>query len=400
MKKFLFLSLLMSIFSIEALPRVPVSQVARSNNGFGLAFYSTWIQNQGRNNFVFSPLGISSSMAMAYLGTNEETQKQIAEFLFYPLTPNYLGESFKRINGDLSTDKALGLAISMWVQQGLNIDPDFKDRAENYFEGRVKEGDFEIRTDSTRNEINTWVAQYTSKKIPFLLNVSDIPRAARIVLVGTVTLQAQWEVPFNTKDTTNEDFFITQTNQRGVSMMSAQGEYAYFETDEVKVVEIPYAQTPDQLTRLGFWIVLPKAVEGLKAVEEGLSIEKFNEWRIRAARKIVSLKIPRFRINQVVNPKEVLEKMGLKDVFVSGADFSKMTEKPVFITKIIQKTFFMINEKGTDAKTFVPLAPARPLENLTEEDGIQEFIANRPFMFFVLDNNLGQLIFLGRFCQP
>lgn len=394
------LGFLLLIEGLEALPRVPVAQVARSNNGFALALYTELIKTQGRSNLIFSPYGLSASMALAYLGSKEETAKEIAEYLFYPLDPNYMGESFKRMDQDFLTDKGLGLAHSLWLQSGLNVKEEYLTRVNNYFPGRFHEVDFVLRSDTTRSEINAWVAERTGKKITSLLNIGDMPRATRMLLVSLVTLQAAWETPFNLRDTLSSYFFISPENQRSVSMMQLQGELPYYETEEVRVVEIPYQRLEGQLTRLGFWIVLPKGAGGLKQVEASLGIDKFNEWRTQATRKLLNLKVPRFRLFQIHSFKEPLEKMGLKLPFNANANFSTMSDSSqVFIHKIFQKASFVINEKGSDAPPKNTPAP-RPTEPLTNPEGIHDFVVDKPFLFFVLDNTLGQILFLGRIMQP
>lgn len=393
-----FFALCLIFFSsLFALPRVPVSQVTRLNNGFALALYTEIIKSQPRSNVLFAPYGISAAMAIAYLGAKEGTAKEIGDALFYPLDPNYMGESFKRIDQDFSTDKKLGMTHSLWVPSNLTIKEEYLERVNKYFADRFHQLDFDLKNDSSRNEINAWVAGKTAKKIPALLSVSDLPRSTRMLLLTSVTLQAPWESPFSLKDTVSESFYVAPDRPRPVSMMQAQGEYPFYETEEVRVLEIPFLQNEGEVTRLGFWIVLPRGSLDLKQVEEALSIDKFTEWRTQAVRKPIFLKLPRFRFNQIYNFKELLEKMGLKVSFTPEANFSNMTDSPqAMITKIFQKTTLLINERGVDA----PLKPLLKPPPLSSKEGIQDFIANRPFLFFILDDSLGQLLFLGRYMTP
>ncbi|MCB1113375.1 MAG: serpin family protein [Chlamydiia bacterium] len=397
MRKFLFLCCL-TITSLQALPRVPVYQVVRSNNGFGLAYFTYMARAKERNNFAFSPYGISASMAVAYLGSKEKTEKQIADILFYPLTPNFLGETFKRFNADFATDDALGNATAMWVEKNLPLKQEFISRAEQYYENHFFQGDFVLRVDTTRNEINKWVAKETNKTIPFFMGVSDMPRGLKMLLVATMTLNASWEEPFSPRLTKTENFFTDNIRQRKVPMMQKEGVFPFYETEDLKVLEIPYAQPEGQKTRLGFWMVLPKKVEGLKNLEKNLSITGFEDWRKNAVRKRVKVKIPRFRVIEVLRAEKYLEEMGLSLPFQEDADFSEMTEDTAFVGRIFQKTFFSIDERGTHSKKFVSTRPSFQTDLADEE--VKEFFVDHPFMFFVLDNSTGQLLFLGHIIQP
>lgn len=397
--RLLFFFVFLSLGSMEALPRVPVAQVVSNNNGFSLAAYTVLAKGKERSNFVFSPYGLSASMAIAYLGSKEATTGAIAETLFYPLTPKFLGETFKRLNSDLSTDEGIGLPIALWIQKGLPLEDEFRKNVDQYYEGRFFEGDFQISTDSTRNDINKWVAEKTKKEIPFFMGVSDMPRGLKMLLVSTVTLNANWEVPFNSRATKTENFFSQQSSQRAVPMMSIEGEYPYFEDAKVKVIELPYLQIEGQTTRLGFWIALPNRIDGLKALEENLSISQFEEWKKDAVRKKVKVKVPRFRINEILKGEEVLGKMGLTLPFGKDADFSAMTSSSVEIGRMFQKVFISIDERGTRARKFIP-SVAKPPETVQGNETAKEFTADHPFMFFVLDNTLGQILFAGHLFLP
>lgn len=41
--------------------------------------------------------------------------------------------------------------------------------------------------------------------------------------------------------------------------------------------------------------------------------------------------------------------MGLKSMFSQSADFSLISDEPVFISKILQKVFIEVDEKGSEA---------------------------------------------------
>lgn len=41
--------------------------------------------------------------------------------------------------------------------------------------------------------------------------------------------------------------------------------------------------------------------------------------------------------------------MGMVDAFTSHANFSKISEDPVFISKVVQKSLIEVNEQGSEA---------------------------------------------------
>lgn len=379
--------------SLEALPRVPVQQVVQYNNQFAFDLYKTLAKGQN-NSFIIASYAVSSAFAITYLGSAEDSQKELSTIFRYPLAPTYLGESFKRINQGLSSDKNLKLASSVWMDRSFDVSDGFRGLVNQYYEGQFFEADFSLRTDSARNEANTWVAQRTNKKIPTLLSVSDVSAATKLLVIATSYLQAPWMKPFNVRDTSSQPFFLNKENSRTVTMMKRVDDFPFYEDEEVKVLELPYSTENSEEARLSFFIVAPKEVDGLKKLEENLGMEIFGNWISQMSTQLVDAKVPRFRITQTYSLKEILEKMGLKKVFASGADFSRMaSSSSLWITKAVQKVYFSIDERGTDATTYKPPLPA-------SQQGPKDFSADRPFIYFVYDNNLNQIVFIGRCIQP
>lgn len=391
MKKWLIL--LGLVFSLEALPRVPVQQVVQYNNQFAFDLYRTIAKGQN-NSFVIASYSVSSAFAIAYLGSAEETQRELSSVFRYPLAPSYLGESFKRINQGLSSDKNLKLASSLWMDRSFDPLDSFRGLVNQYYEGQFFEADFILRTDSARNEANSWVAQRTNKKIPSMLSVSDVSAATKLLVVATSYLSAPWMKPFNIRDTSSQPFFTSKENSRTVTMMRRVDDFPFYEDENVKVLELPYSTENSEEARLSFFVVAPKEVDGLKKLEEGLGMEIFGNWISQMSTQLVDAKVPRFRFTQVYSLKEILDKMGLKKPFASGADFSRMSSNSgLWITKAVQKVYFSIDERGTDATTYKPPQP-------TSQQGPKDFSADRPFLYFVYDNNLNQIVFIGRCLQP
>ncbi|MFN4174726.1 MAG: serpin family protein, partial [Parachlamydiaceae bacterium] len=129
--------------SLNALPRVPVQQVVQYNNQFAFDLYRTIAKNQN-NSFVIASYSISCAFAITYLGSQGDTQRELATIFRYPLSPNYLGESFKRINQGLSSDKNLKLASSVWMDRSFDVLDSFKGLVNQYYEGLFFEDDFSL----------------------------------------------------------------------------------------------------------------------------------------------------------------------------------------------------------------------------------------------------------------
>lgn len=389
------LLLIACVFSLEGIARVPVQQVVSYNDQFALSLYKAVMKPQ--QSFVVAPYSLSSAFAIVYLGSAGETQREIATFFRFPLAPNYLAQSFQSINEGLSSDKNLKLASSLWIERTINVNDTFRTNVDQNFPNQFFEVDFLLRTDSARNDINSWGAKVTDKKIPSILNVSDVSNSTKMLVVATCSLSSPWQKPFNVRETKSEPFFYTKQNQRTVTMMRALNEFPYYEDEQVKIVELPYSQDQSQGARLSLFVVVPKEVDGLKRLEDDLGPETFSLWISDIQTRLVDVKIPRFRNTQVYSFKEIFDKMGFKGPFQSGADFSELTSSSgVYVSKVIQKVSFSIDERGTD--TSVPNTSQKQLAQNPE--GIKTVVADRPFLYFVFDNTINQIVLIGRCLQP
>jgi serpin B len=96
----------------------------------------------------------------------------------------------------------------------------------------------------------------------------------------------------------------------------------------------------------------------------------------------------------------VLSKLGAPDAFdESKADFSgiKTENDGLHISKVIHKAVVEVNEEGTEAAAATAVVMMTRCAVLTFP---QEFRCNRPFLFFIHDNKLQTVLFMGRYSKP
>ncbi len=79
----------------------------------------------------------------------------------------------------------------------------------------------------------------------------------------------------------------------------------------------------------------------------------------------------------------------------SKANFSRMTEKEMFVSKLLQKTLIDVDEFGVEAA-------ASTVSTLTSKSmkPILNIRFNRPFFFVVKDNVSGIILFMGKVHRP
>ena len=84
--------------------------------------------------------------------------------------------------------------------------------------------------------------------------------------------------------------------------------------------------------------------------------------------------------------------------FGNGADFSGMTkEEPLFISDVLHKATITVDEEGTEAAAATAVIMARSSIPINEPISL---VLDRPFMFSIMHNPTGTVLFMGRVVQP
>jgi len=119
----------------------------------------------------------------------------------------------------------------------------------------------------------------------------------------------------------------------------------------------------------------------------------------------VALRMPRFRDERRYSLTEVLKRLGMKLAFTNDADFSGMVEKPVVdgyalhIDYVVHKAFIELDEERTEAAAATAVGMVRTTAALTPEPVI-EFNADHPFIYCIMDDQTGVILFMGRMVSP
>lgn len=107
--------------------------------------------------------------------------------------------------------------------------------------------------------------------------------------------------------------------------------------------------------------------------------------------------IPRFKLEIKYELNSLLKFLGMTHVFnPAKADFSGMSpDKGLYLSKVIHKSYVDVNEEGTEAAaaTGDNIAVKRlPIRH--------QFLADHPFLFFIMHTPTSTVLFAGKFASP
>ncbi|MCY2925690.1 MAG: serpin family protein [Planctomycetota bacterium] len=391
--------------------RIPRPLVARANDTFALALYAQLARQKG--NLFFSPSSIHTALTMTYAGAANATAEQMYATLALwpnpkaaPGTPARSPEAdthgiyklfLEKLQPGPNAGYELTVANALWGQLGYPWNADFLKTTKDAYGAGLIETDFAGSAELARQAINDWVTKQTREKIKDLRKPGMIDPMPRLVLPNAIYFKGTWAEPFQKTATQDAPFHLAAGPDVQAPLMQRTSRFGYVERDGVQARSTPYKG--NELSRV---VLLPKAPDGLGALEKGLTAVKLDGFLGRLADREVDVYLPRFKATCEFSLADPLKAMGMVDAFdPQKADFSGMNGKrDLFISLVVHKAFVEVNEEGAEAAaaTAVNVMPTCMPETPSEPNPV--FRADHPFLFLIRHNATGAILFLGRLSDP
>lgn len=386
--------ILMTILGLLVLaamsPRsTPAAEPPIAPNAFACDLYHQLSAADG--NLFFSPLSISTALAMTWAGAGGRTAAEMAAVLHFtgPALPVHAAN--EAMLGSLATGESdswkLAIANRLWPARGLELRPAFLELTEKYYHARPQVLDFAGATEEARRAINRWAEDNTAGMIKELLQQGDLDSLVRLVLTNAIYFQADWASAFDAAQTGVGSFHPADGVVLQVPFMTQTGTFPYRRIDGVQVLQLPYAGSS-----LAFVAILPDEPDGLARVEAELDFARLDRWLKDLEEQELSVQLPRFDLTWRNELREPLQNLGMKLAFSGAADFSGMTSAGVSIDQVIHQARIKVTEQGTEAAAATAV--------ILRENMQMMFRADHPFLFLVRDTRTGDIVFMGRLSEP
>ncbi|HEV7926839.1 MAG TPA: serpin family protein [Verrucomicrobiae bacterium] len=360
-------------------------------NRLGFQLLAQCRQSLTNKNYFLSPAGLAFALSMVENGAQGETSRQILATLQVGSMPlAQLNEANRALLDHLTKldpKVKLEIANAIWIDKRASIKPDFLTVNRLAYDAEVANDDFQ--DPATVKKINTWVSARTHEKIPTIIEALN--PMERLILLDAIYFKGAWRAPFDPKLTHDLPFTLGDGQTTTHPRMSHTGSYAYDEQDGFQAVELPY-----EGNEISMFIFLPKG--GLDNFLKTFRAADFDASNQRMRFRKGTVELPRFKLENEYDLTKVLPPMGMNLAFTRSADFSAMSDEPLFIGFVKQKTYVDVNEQGTEAAAVTAIG-VRAMAMMHEPPPFQ-FVVDRPFFMAIRDRQTGLILFLGAVSDP
>jgi serpin B len=372
--------------------------IALQNNEFAFSLYQQ-VAAGNENNVFFSPFSISTALAMTYAGAAGSTADAMSSAMnfsangadFHSAYGNYLDQL------ELSADGHVDLRIAnrLWAERSYALHPTFLDINAAAYRSALQPMNFTTAAEQSREEINQWVAQKTDGRILDLIPQGVINPMTRLVLTNAIYFKGDWLHAFDEKDTQERKFYLKDSAAVDRDFMHRRGNIHYADNERFQLLRLPYKGEKQSMV-----LVLPKRNVALETVQADMNSTLINK-AFQTGQPEVILALPKFKLTIPLSLKDHLVALGMAPAFEEGANFSAMTpSNDLFISEVIHKAFIEIDEKGTEAAAATAVVMQQTSSSYGPPKSPKIFTADRPFLFYIVDNESQSILFMGRIMDP
>jgi serpin B len=350
-------------------------------------------KNTQNSNVLISPFSAYAALSMALNGAGGATREQMAKTL--GTTAANLEQLNKRNQDALiklsrSETVKLEVANALFADSSLNLKGNFLYICEHLYHAEALREPFS--NPATVKKINSWCDEKTHGKIKEIIDkLSD---DEKMVLLNAIYFKGDWQAKFEKEATSNDKFTAANGSSQTVKMMHHETtSLRYLKGASFQSVALPYKGEKQSL-----YIFLPDKDSNITAFQAQLNNENWNSWMKSFKSTDVFLSMPRFTINYSAQLNDVLSSMGMADAFDrEKADFSNLLEqkKRAWIGRVLQKTFMLLNEEGTEAAAVTAITFRAESARMRPEKPI-DFKVDRPFVIALVDQETDEILFLGK----
>ncbi|KOX79755.1 Ovalbumin-related protein Y [Melipona quadrifasciata] len=409
--------------------------------------------------FALSPFGMTSLLAMIFLGARGSTSDQMNEILgldnVATFNPHLI---FQNVTDTVSLARHQGIANAAFVRELFadkakvrKLLPFYKEQAQQFYEGLVAEVNFATISDLARRRTNLLIRKQTGGRIKDFVKSNTVPLRSPLAAISANVFQTDCNTSYaSATGRDGELYFAVSAAHRLRKLIPVPA--TVWRSNVLAGYEPSLDATASAIgsaDKLVSTIFLVPGQQGhaapgdtLDRLEQRLVKGAFQDgtWnkllKVLIPRPGLELQIPKFSHRSVVNATAALKRMGLDQLFSTQADFKGINGigNRLFLSDVLQMNLFSTcgDENIASGRHHVEIYPAsaslrnsrrveeqtfrrirRTVDTKSENYrtvSLKERIRNverseekprlrldQPFLYFVRHNPTGLILHIGRF---
>lgn len=374
--------------------------IIRATNEFSFRLFQSVASNSRGKDILLSPLGVVYSLDLISNGASGHTKQQLQQRLgtskFCLDDINALRRKMMVCHAKVVEDeygyKSAFLKSSnlfLYHDNGQNINQDFIESiGYNYFADCVP---FAEQNDA-QQIVDKWNKDTNQGLIKDIKNngISDN------LIINTLLFKASWTEEF--EDTKLDTFYVAKDKVSMVKMMCLTDEdrcLRYMLNEQYAMLRMPYDIRIPFVGCFYMDVLLPNENLTVDSLIQQLDMNQYEKSTRRLDKyDIIKVRFPKFQVKSSIDLNSMLSGIGLSELFSENADFSSMSDAPLYLNKMMQDVEIEVDEKGTLAQAVTITSLASLSEDVRKKNTWAEFYANRPFIYFIRDY-FGSICFAG-----
>ena len=369
-------------------------EIISATNDFSFRLFQSLVENNKDKDFIISPLGVVYSLEIIGNGADGKTKQMLQQYLgtgkYDQADINALRRRMMLCHAKVSLDEFLDTKTAFMKSSSLFLYRDEQTIKQDYIQTIGHDYFADCLSyqheDDAKSTVDTWNKENNHGAI------MDIPLEfdanADAYLFNTLLFNGAWVQELY--DAKPDTFYVAKDEARIVNMMSEseeEGCFRYMQNKQYAILRMPY------VGNFYMDVILPNMELTVDSLIRQMDMEQYkNSTKELKRYDIIDVSFPKFHVKTEIDLKYLLVEMGLTDIFSDKADFSLMSDSPLYINKMKQNIEIDVDEKGThvEAITSTSFATLSELSKPTRA----EFYANRPFVYFIRDS-FGCICFAG-----
>lgn len=353
--------------------------------------YQATSEEYKNNNFAISPLSIQLALYMVYNGAEGETQTEIGKLLRVANldmdTLNAKVQSLMKYFNNLISKGNLDIHNALFYDESrVELAENYVDKLKKYFD--AYQSDLNFGDPSAVASINEWVQDKTYDKIKEV--IQTISDQEVLFLINALYLKADWVNGFLVETTADRPFFTMEGKEISIPTMHRTMGVEQLTKDGYQIARLPLADSA-----LFVYLVMPQQSSQLSSAIQSDVVGGIWNNSLEFQNTRVMFEMPVIETKTHVMLNGALQSLGMVSAFdPQQAELGNIGQAqnglPLHISRTLHDVYLKMDEKGVEGAAVTTIGVGT-----TSLPPSLQF--NKPFLYLIVDQELGLPLFIGQF---